>query len=477
MKSRVLFSVLLALCVHVALAQSKSQVQLDYIEQYKNIAIREMNRAGIPASIKLAQGLLESAAGQSDLARRANNHFGIKCNPEWDGKTYYKKDDDYDARGRLIESCFRVYKNPEASFVAHSEFLRDPKKIERYGFLFQLDPTDYRRWARGLRTSGYATAGDYDRKLIELIERYELHQYDRLSLVADDQLIVSGETGMGYMLNNDVKYVLAMDNEPVEEIARRTFTSVSTLLDYNENLLDRNQRLSRDAKVYLQPKRTAYRGKQVWHYVQSGETMADISNQYAVRMSSLYERNRMPDGAQPAPNERIKLRGGRTSHAPRLISEVSAVEPLSPKLIFEGWEEEVIDIKPTPSRPTTQPRPDSSAVPQPVAEHAPARPQIEEMPRPTPPVTAQPDSIQPPAPANSRSNNPARTQTSFDEDNFFDDAPPVETPTNAPVFHTVIKGDTLWNISQRYGMTVSELRTRNNLNSDSIQLGMKLRVQ
>ena len=334
MKSRVLFSVLLALCVYVALAQSKSQVQLDYIEQYKNIAIREMNRAGIPASIKLAQGLLESAAGQSDLARRANNHFGIKCNPEWDGKTYYKKDDDYDARGRLIESCFRVYKNPEASFVAHSEFPRDPKKIERYGFLFQLDPTDYWRWARGLRPAGYATAGDYARKLIELIGRSELHQYDRLSLVADDQLIVSGETGMGYMLNNDVKYVLAMDNEPVEEIARRTFTSVSTLLDYNENLLDRNQRLPRDAKVYLQPKRTAYRGKQVWHYVQSGETMADISNQYAVRMSSLYERNRMPDGAQPAPNERIKLRGGRTSHAPRLMSEVSAGEALAPKIIF-----------------------------------------------------------------------------------------------------------------------------------------------
>ncbi|MCB0375607.1 MAG: glucosaminidase domain-containing protein, partial [Sinomicrobium sp.] len=135
-------------------AQAPTPEHLKYIDEYKDIAIREMERAGIPASIKLAQGILESNAGQSDLARRANNHFGIKCGDNWNGRTLHKKDDDYDATGKLIESCFRVYRNAEASFVAHSEFLRDPKKTYRYGFLFQLDPTDYERWAYGLKKAG-----------------------------------------------------------------------------------------------------------------------------------------------------------------------------------------------------------------------------------------------------------------------------------------------------------------------------------
>ena len=150
-----------------------------YIKRYKNIAISEMERAGIPASIKLAQGLLESGAGSSDLARKANNHFGIKCHSNWTGGTYYKKDDEYNALGMLKKSCFRAYKNADASYVAHSEFLRDPKKHERYGFLFGLKTTDYKGWAKGLKKAGYATSNTYPKKLIDLIERYKLYQYDR----------------------------------------------------------------------------------------------------------------------------------------------------------------------------------------------------------------------------------------------------------------------------------------------------------
>jgi len=139
-----------------------------YIERYKDIAITEMERYGIPASIKLAQALLESGNGNSSLAREANNHFGIKCTPEWVGGKTYKDDDRRD-------DCFRVYAQPEDSFKDHSQFLLR----KRYAALFELDKDDYKGWARGLKAAGYATNPRYADLLIDLIERYELHQYDR----------------------------------------------------------------------------------------------------------------------------------------------------------------------------------------------------------------------------------------------------------------------------------------------------------
>lgn len=150
----------------------------EYADKYKGIAIAEMQRVGIPASIKLAQGILESSSGESELAKGANNHFGVKCGSNWNGKSYKKKDDEFDAKGEKVESCFRKYTNPEESFYDHSEFLRDPRKYYRYGFLFGLDKRDYRAWANGLESAGYATEKGYGKKLIDLIERYKLYQYD-----------------------------------------------------------------------------------------------------------------------------------------------------------------------------------------------------------------------------------------------------------------------------------------------------------
>lgn len=139
-----------------------------YIQRFKGIAVTEMNRYGIPASITMAQAILESGIGKSDLAKYANNHFGIKCTSDWNGKGYYKDDDKKD-------DCFRVYKNPEESFRDHSEFL----KRKRYAFLFELDKNDYVGWAKGLKTAGYATNPKYPDLLISLIERYDLSQFDR----------------------------------------------------------------------------------------------------------------------------------------------------------------------------------------------------------------------------------------------------------------------------------------------------------
>ncbi len=145
-----------------------SYTTLSYIDAFKAIAIEEMNRYGIPASITLAQGILESGSGSSDLAKYANNHFGIKCTSDWKGKAYYKDDDNKD-------DCFRVYKDPRESYKDHSEFL----KRKRYAGLFELDKNDYRNWAIGLKSAGYATNPKYPDLLINLIDKYQLYQYDQ----------------------------------------------------------------------------------------------------------------------------------------------------------------------------------------------------------------------------------------------------------------------------------------------------------
>ncbi len=141
---------------------------VSYIEAFKAVAIQEMNSYGIPASITLAQGILESGSGNSSLARFANNHFGIKCTSDWKGKAYYKDDDQNN-------DCFRVYKDARESYKDHSEFL----KRKRYSFLFELDKNDYKNWAIGLKTAGYATNPKYPDMLIGVIEKYKLYQYDQ----------------------------------------------------------------------------------------------------------------------------------------------------------------------------------------------------------------------------------------------------------------------------------------------------------
>jgi hypothetical protein len=145
-----------------------------YIETYQKIAIREMHRSGIPASITLAQGILESSWGNGSLALNANNHFGIKCKSTWNGLTFFIEDDDF-KNGKLIKSCFRSYDNAEDSYIDHSEFLTDNPRYER---LFTYVPTDYKKWAHGLKKCGYATDKKYAHKLINMIKKYKLHEFD-----------------------------------------------------------------------------------------------------------------------------------------------------------------------------------------------------------------------------------------------------------------------------------------------------------
>ena len=159
-------------------AQSQAKVTTDYINKYKGIAISEMNRTGIPASITLAQAIVESASGESNLAKQANNHFGIKCKTEWTGEKMYKDDD-------MKNECFRVYENADSSFIDHSNFL---KYRPYYASLFELDPVDDTAWAYGLKKAGYATEKDYPNILLKVIDMYELSQYNFPELVEEDSL-------------------------------------------------------------------------------------------------------------------------------------------------------------------------------------------------------------------------------------------------------------------------------------------------
>jgi len=172
-KSKIIFWGLVVLLI-VGISKSSFAQPTNYIETYQKIAIREMHRSGIPASITLAQGILESSWGNGSLALKANNHFGIKCKSTWKGPTFFIEDDDY-KRGKLVKSCFRSYDNAEDSYVDHSEFLTNNPRYER---LFSYDRTDYKKWAHGLKKCGYATDKKYAYKLINTIKKYQLHKFD-----------------------------------------------------------------------------------------------------------------------------------------------------------------------------------------------------------------------------------------------------------------------------------------------------------
>jgi GR25 family glycosyltransferase involved in LPS biosynthesis len=271
----------------INLAQSRRQT---YIDTYKNIAIREMKIYNIPASITLAQGILESGDGQSRLATKANNHFGIKCHNGWTGGRIYHDDD---KKGE----CFRKYKHAEESFRDHSEFL---STRSRYASLFELDRTDYRAWAKGLQKAGYATSKTYASTLIKLIQQNELHQYDLQALDGDllaEERIVT--------LPNKSKYVVLEEGENLEDLSNTFNRSVKKLLHYNDLTYEAN--VTPGDRIYIRAKKS--QGSNKYYKVKSGDTMHSISQREGITLERLYWRNRKPVGWQPQQGETIRLRG------------------------------------------------------------------------------------------------------------------------------------------------------------------------
>ena len=296
----------------------------EYIQTYKDIAMREMQAHKIPASITLAQGLLESGAGNSALAREAKNHFGIKCHKGWEGDTYIMDDDEKN-------ECFRKYDNAETSFVDHSLFLTTRS---RYAALFDLEITDYVGWAKGLKAAGYATNPKYAQLLIDRIELYDLAKYDQIALgmqdddnqlpdiAPDDELLelayapenrsvfelvdMTAEKRFIYE-NNGVRFVFAKEGETPEQLAKDFGIKFKKFCDYN--LLKRPDEMvfhSGDV-VYLAPLRNKnWKAKQ--YTVKEGETLRDVALRFAVKPERIQNRNGLEKNARLAKGQKLWLR-------------------------------------------------------------------------------------------------------------------------------------------------------------------------
>jgi hypothetical protein len=314
--------VALILAGQSTIAQSASRMsRREYFNKYKEMAVDEMHRSGVPASITLAQSALESGDGNSTLARNANNHFGIKCHSDWTGKRVYHDDD---AKGE----CFRKYASVRDSYRDHSDYLRSK---QRYAFLFDLEITDYKAWARGLKKAGYATSPTYAERLISIIEEFNLHQYDnRTPAPKHREKAVMKELREELMVENRVKYTRARPGDTFTIISERFGRLPGLLCEYND--MNAADSLVPGQIVYLQPKRNKAEMGHSIHILQTGETLWSVSQRYAIKLTRLCSMNLLGLGSQPPAGTELQLRKTLQRALQRTTEE-----PLPPR----GEEEEI----------------------------------------------------------------------------------------------------------------------------------------
>jgi LysM repeat protein len=280
----------------------------EYIDRYRDWAIEEMHRSGIPASITLAQGMLESNNGNSTLAVRGNNHFGIKCHG-WKGKSMRHDDD-------RRNECFRKYRSARDSYIDHTDFLMNGP---RYSSLFELDQTDYKGWARGLKKAGYATSPTYASSLIRIIEENELDRFDSGKVrrrrtegrhAAEELVDIDGfEIEIEHrkiLMRNRIDYIIVKHGDTYQSLTQELELMPYELAQYNE--IPRDSELLKGQVLYLQPKRGKASVEFPTHTVEAGETMYEISQMYGIKLKKLYQLNLMSPGTEPEPGEEIHLR-------------------------------------------------------------------------------------------------------------------------------------------------------------------------
>lgn len=285
-------------------SQGQSRItKEEYIEKYKKIAVEEMKRSGIPASITLAQGMLESGNGNSTLARKANNHFGIKCH-NWDGEKHYHDDDAKD-------ECFRKYDSAEESYRDHTDFLM---KTPRYRFLFEYRSDDYKSWAHGLQKAGYATSKTYASDLIRTIEENKLYIFDsgdytrKVNLNrkdSDEDFTISLKKRKIYERNR-IKYIIAQEGDNLVSLTKELDLFSWQLRKYND--LPEGYEVRPGEILYIQPKRNRAEVGYDFHIVKEGETMHAISQLYGIKLRKLYRRNHMEPGTEPVVGQKLWLR-------------------------------------------------------------------------------------------------------------------------------------------------------------------------
>lgn len=420
-----------------------------YIKKYQNMAIREMHRAGVPASITMAQGILESSDGNSRLARLGNNHFGIKCKSDWKGKSMLADDD-------APDECFRAYDSPEESYKDHSEFLRSNW---RYHELFDLDVTDYKGWAKGLRKAGYATNKSYHTILINLIERHELYKLD---LMSPEPLATKP-----LVLQNDVPVVYAEKDETLESIADENDLSNRQIYKYND--LKEGQTIKEGDIVYLKPKRR--RGSEKYHTLKEGETMYMISQQYGIKLKHLYRRNLLETGEEPVDGTQLYMKGKRKKADSVEVKSIEEAEKVVEQFVnphsveiekAPPIEKELIDLPPYH-----------------VVEKGDNIYRIAEKYH-----VFEEDLL--------RWNKISALQLTLGRKIYLTEESARKAlnkqPVNAPKtedtvkpktttkYHTVEAGETVYRITQKYNITAEQLRTWNKLTGNNIYVGQKLKV-
>ena len=400
--------------------QSQTTSIKQYIDSFKNIAMLEMIEYKIPASITLAQGLLESGSGNSRLAKQGNNHFGIKCKKDWTGCTILEDDD-------AIQECFRCYSRAEDSYKDHSKFLMENK---RYAALFTYDISDYKAWAKGLLKAGYATNPKYADLLIGTIERNRLMQFDSMVLAGYNPLNPHINKTTVEIVNN-VPAIRLGQNQTIEEVAELNNTSERKLNKYND--LDQNRIIQPGDVLYLRPKKR--KAVVASHQVQSGETMWTISQKYAIKIHVLYKKNLMEEGTEPKQGVVLHLQNKASSRPDTIeklhinkkenttlsknskVHKVASGETLYS--ISKRYGVGVSDIK--------------------------------------------------------KWNNLSNDQLQLGQELIIESS--NSTTSNTFSTHIVQKGETLYSIAMKYGVKIEEIKLWNNLQSENLSVGQTLKIQ
>ncbi|MBR1961510.1 MAG: glucosaminidase domain-containing protein [Alistipes sp.] len=323
---RKIFVAVVLSIVAMSASAAVRQTREEYVEKYKAIAIAHMERYGIPASITMAQGILESDSGNSHLSTTSNNHFGIKCKKSWKGDRVYHDDD---AKGE----CFRAYPTVEASYQDHADFL---DQSPRYDSLFAYPSDDYRSWARGLKAAGYATAPDYAERLVKIIESMKLYLLDKENggkiyaaaknatanteawfesntATSDEQInpndfrvTVNSHKGYGVYRTNQTFYVVAKGGDTYESIGKIFDISPKMLRKFND--VAKDYKLAKGDIVYIERKKTQWLGNAMQHKVVRDENLYSLSQSYGIRQKSLAKLNRLRPNEDVRKGEIIRLK-------------------------------------------------------------------------------------------------------------------------------------------------------------------------
>jgi LysM repeat protein len=432
----------------------------EYIDKYWQIAVEEMYRSRIPASITLAQGIIESGNGNSRLALVGNNHFGIKCKKDWKGDTLRHDDD-------APQECFRKYNSAHESYKDHSDFL---KKGARYAFLFDLDIHDYKGWAHGLKKAGYATNPRYAEILIGVIERNNLHRFDHMKpgekqmeqIAEQKKETIQQEQQKGFMING-VQAMVVAPGESYASIALANDMRVWQVYKYND--LAKDAQIKTGDTLYLKPKN--YKGAVAEHIVFGNETMHIISQRYAIKLSRLLSLNRMQEGQEPEKGETIFLRSKRKTTPKLKQTNTTESEILVDNKVYDNAQKNIETTG--PSLPKDPYDLEARGIKDPMAfiHEVQAGETLFGIAKR---YNIQVDGLKD---LNKLSSdiikvgdrlvvNPNQPRLNKNEESI------------VPGYHIVVQGETLYSIAKLYGTTVDLIKAINELTSDTINIGDEL---